>query len=79
MNLKLGDKIIENKARCRSCGTILVSDFISDPQICSCGKLKVTGGAFYLKRMIYQDGKYVLAENDTDYEEQSKFYLCESN
>ena len=43
-------KIIINKAQCRLCGDILVSEHVHDFKFCSCGELAVNGGKAYLKR-----------------------------
>lgn len=39
-----------NKARCRHCNDVLISDENTVEDRCTCGKLKVSGGNSYLGR-----------------------------
>ena len=48
-------KIIENKAKCLTCGDIIESIDRHDYVQCSCGNISVDGGKDYLKRS-YRDG-----------------------
>ena len=43
-------KIIKNKIKCNHCGNILESKSRYDYKFCSCGKVSIEGGHFYLKR-----------------------------
>lgn len=44
-------KIIVNKAQCRLCGDILVSESAHDFKTCRCGEISVDGGRDYIRRM----------------------------
>lgn len=43
-------KIIKNRIKCKYCGDILESKSRYDFNFCSCGKVAIDGGLFYLKR-----------------------------
>ena len=43
-------KIIKNRIKCKYCGNILESKSRYDFKVCSCGKVSIDGGHFYLKR-----------------------------
>ena len=43
-------KIIINRIKCKFCGDILESKSRHDFKFCSCGKVAIDGGHFYLKR-----------------------------
>jgi len=47
----VGD-IFENKAKCLSCGDVIMSKNRHDFIWCSCGKLGVDGGSHYAKRIF---------------------------
>lgn len=44
MKLKL------NRAKCRHCGDVLISEYRHDFKHCSCGTISVDGGLDYVKR-----------------------------
>ena len=46
-------KIIKNRIKCKFCGDILESNSRHDFKFCSCGKVSIDGGQFYLKRSGY--------------------------
>lgn len=48
-------RIIVNKIRCRHCGDVIESRHIHDSRKCSCGKVAVDGGPFYLRRVFPDD------------------------
>ena len=68
-------QIVLNRAKCLSCGDIIVSYNRHDYKSCSCGKLSVDGGQDYLRRAynvpllveemsIYVDDEYeIVREN----------------
>ena len=43
-------KIIKNRIKCKYCGNIIESKSRYDFKFCSCGKVSIDGGQFYLKR-----------------------------
>lgn len=43
-------KIVTNRIKCKHCGDILESKSRYDFKFCSCGKVAIDGGLFYLKR-----------------------------
>ena len=57
-------KIIENKIKCKHCGDIIESTHVHDFKWCSCGKVAVDGGHYYLKRSF-------VTSPEADYEELS--------
>ena len=52
-------KLVENKAQCKLCGDILVSESTHDKKTCSCGNLTVDGGLDYIKRNWKQDDSFI--------------------
>ena len=46
-------KIIKNRIKCKYCGDIIESKSRYDFKFCSCGKVSIDGGRFYLKRSGY--------------------------
>ena len=43
-------KIIKNRIKCKYCGDIIESKSRNNFKFCSCGKVSIDGGRFYLKR-----------------------------
>lgn len=43
-------KIIRNKIQCKHCGVVIESESRHDFKFCTCGKVAIDGGHFYLKR-----------------------------
>ena len=43
-------KIIRNRIKCKHCGDIIESINVHDFKSCSCGKVAIDGGKYYLKR-----------------------------
>lgn len=43
-------KIIRNKIKCKCYGKVLESESRHDFKFCTCGKVVIDGGHFYLKR-----------------------------
>lgn len=43
-------KIIKNRIKCKHCGDIIESISVHDFKFCSCGKVAIDGGKYYLKR-----------------------------
>lgn len=60
----VGD-VFENKAKCLSCGDVIMSKHVHDFVWCSCGKLGVDGGSHYAKRNF---------QNKDEWEEMSVAY-----
>ena len=58
-------EILKNMIRCKSCGDIIDSTSTHDFVKCSCGRVAVDGGLYYLKRTF--------TESQNDYEELSVF------
>lgn len=44
------EKIKINKAKCKLCGDIIVSEYRHDFRYCKCGEIFVDGGKDYLRR-----------------------------
>lgn len=44
-------KIIRNKIKCKHCGDIIESINVHDFKFCSCDKVAIDGGKYYLKRI----------------------------
>ena len=51
----MAEKIIINKAKCRLCGDILVSEHRYDFKQCRCGELAIDGGNEYIRRVVKTD------------------------
>lgn len=62
-------KIIRNGIKCKLCGDILESKSRYDFKFCSCGKVAIDGGHFYLKR----------SGNPNDWEELSEVIEINDN
>lgn len=62
-------KIIKNRIKCKYCGDILESDNRYDFKFCSCSKVSIDGGHFYLKR----------SGNPNDWEELSEVIEINDN
>lgn len=56
--IKLEEQIVLNRAKCLTCGDIIVSYHTHDYVTCSCGALSVDGGTSYAKRS-YNDSTLV--------------------
>jgi len=58
-------QIVHNRVRCLYCGDVIESkDYYAETE-CKCGKIKITGGLYALKRIGVREGH--------DYAELSKF------
>ena len=60
--------IIRNRIKCNHCGYILTSTSVHDFQTCSCGRVSVDGGHYYLKRNFIEPGDFtelaIVTEDD---------------
>lgn len=45
------EKLIINKAQCKQCGSIIISENVNELIRCSCGKIAVDGGYEYIRRI----------------------------
>ena len=54
----IGD-VFENKAKCKLCGDIIISQNRHHNCTCSCGNLSVDGGSWYCKRSFYAEDSYI--------------------
>jgi len=45
------DKLIINKAQCKICGSIIMSENVNNMVRCNCGRIAVDGGHEYIKRV----------------------------
>ena len=57
--------ILINKARCKRCGDILISEHRYDFKQCKCKAISVDGGTYYIRRV----GKLEYVEELSEYEE----------
>lgn len=55
-------EIISNRIKCKHCGNVLESNNRYDFKLCSCGKVAIDGGHFYLKRSGNPDDWEELSE-----------------
>lgn len=58
--------IVYNKAKCKNCNDVIVSNSVHDFVKCKCGKISVDGGNEYLKRSGDLDMIIELSEFSSD-------------
>lgn len=56
---RINEKILQNRAMCLDCDSIITSVHRHDYVTCCCGNLAVDGGLDYLKRMAANLTKYL--------------------
>ena len=52
-------KLVENKAQCKLCGDILLSELTHDKKTCNCGNLTIDGGLDYIRRSWKQENSFI--------------------
>lgn len=64
----MSEKIIINKAKCRLCGEVLISEHRHDWKQCRCGELSIDGGNDYIRRVVKTDLANIieLSEKETE-------------
>lgn len=52
----MGDSILHNRVRCRTCGDVIESRHTHGFVTCSCGAVSVDGGHTNLRRVFAEEG-----------------------
>jgi len=66
--MKMREKLLNNRAYCTDCHTLLESTSVHDFRTCKCGSLSVDGGLAYIRRCYDPDKNYVWVElSEADY------------